>query len=188
MAKTTTTTKNNRIDFFKDALGKNTTLHNTFEKLYNAKKGDWPAIAKVLQKNKNFSAVQVKNLSFTHELANWTGDNKTLVTLFQKNNKTNSLRDIALTLNKNDLSKLVTSNAVPKGETKAAYIGKLYNDLYQNKPTEVITNIIKDPNVPLLNNKIGKNVTDLLAKHPDFNIRTTSVYNGIKKTITGNLS
>lgn len=181
MAKATTTKENPRLSFFKNDLVKKPALHKTFEKLYEDKKGDWPAINKALQKNKSFSAAVVKNLAFTHELANWTSDNKTLVTVFQNNKDTNSMRDIALTTNKKEFKKLITGAAIPKGETKTAYADKLYNELYAKEPTAVVVSMINDPKVPLLNNDNGKYIAELLSKTPEFNIKTTSVYELIKK-------
>jgi len=176
MAKAATPKENTRLSFFKNDLSKRPSLHKTFEKLYNDKKGDWPTIHKVLQKNKSFSAGMVKNLAFTQELASWTNDNITLVSHFQSNKETNSMRDIALTINKTDLKKLTTGAAIPKGEIKAAYVNKLYNELYTKEPTAVIVNMINDPKVPLWNNEIGNMISGVLSKIPEFNIKTTSVY------------
>ena len=41
--------------------------------------------------------------------------------------------------------------------------------------------MINDPKVPLLNNDNGKYIAELLSKTPEFNIKTTSVYELIKK-------
>ena len=73
--------------------------------------------------------------------------------------------------------------AIPEGEIKAVYVDKLYNELYAKEPTAVVVNMINDPKVPLLNNDNGKYIAELLSKTPEFNIKTTSVYELIKRKI-----
>lgn len=181
MAKTTTPKDNPRLTLFNNDLGKKPALRIAFEKLYNEKKGDWPAIHSALQKNKSFGAAVVKNLAFTHELSDWTNENNTLVSLFQNNKETNSMRDIALTFNKKKLEKQIAGSTIPKGETKSGYADKLYNELYAKEPTAIVINMINDPKVPLLNDAIGVNVASVLEKQPGFNIKTTSIYEVLKK-------
>ena len=181
MAKAIPTTDNTRLGFFKNDLGKKTALHKEFEKLYNDKKGDWTDIHKTLQKNKSFNGAMLKSLAFTNELANWTNDNKALVSHFQNNKETNSMRDIAITLNKKEFTKLIIGAAIPVGEIKTTYANKLYNGLFAKEPTAVLVNMIKDPEVPVLNDAIGAMIASVLDKQPDFNIKTTSIYEILKK-------
>ncbi len=181
MAKAIPTTDNTRLGFFKNDLGKKTALHKEFEKLYNDKKGDWTDIHKTLQKNKSFNGAMLKSLAFTNELANWTNDNKALVSHFQNNKETNSMRDIANTLNKKEFTKLIIGAAIPVGEIKTTYANKLYNGLFAKEPTAVLVNMIKDPEVPVLNDAIGAMIASVLDKQPDFNIKTTSIYEILKK-------
>jgi len=166
---------NPRLDILKNAIPGKPELHAAFEKLYTAKKGDWPAIEKSLQKNKKFAAV-IKDIAFANALASWTNDNTVLVSHFQNDKKSNSLKDIAFNLSKDGLKKIVKSAAVPKEQTKDTYVDSLYNKLHENEPTAVVVNMINDPKVPLLNTASGKFIAGLLAKNPQFNIRTTSVY------------
>src|SRR5436190_13023063 len=135
---TTTPPATSRISLLKNVLGNKASLQQAFEKIYNAEKGDWLAIENALQKNKSFSKEMVNNLSFTNELANWTGDNKVLVSHFQHDKETNSLRDIAVGFSKNDLKKIVKGTAIPKGQTKDDYVDGLYNKLHENEPTAII--------------------------------------------------
>ncbi len=64
-------------------------------------------------------------------------------------------------------------------EDKQAYALNLYRKLFQIEPTTMLINMIKDPQVPLLNDAIGGNVAAVLEKQPEFNIKTTSIYDVI---------
>lgn len=61
-------------------------------------------------------------------------------------------------------------------EEKQAFARHLHRELFQMEPTALLINMIKDPQVPLLNDAIGAQVGMILEKHPEFNIKTTSVY------------
>ena len=95
MAKTIKIQKSTQSVFFENALAKNKKLINTFEKLSVEHEGDWQLIKQKLTPELGFTKKQVDNLQFTHELASWNNDDPKLVNLFQKNEKTSSLRDIA---------------------------------------------------------------------------------------------
>jgi hypothetical protein len=181
MPNPTTPTDNPRLAILKNAITDKPELHATFEKLFTDNKGDWAAMEPILKKSKKFNATVIKDIAFAHELANWNDDNKTLVSVFQKNKETNSLRDIALNINKEGIKKLITGPALPKGENKTAYADKLYHSLNEKEPTALLVNMINDPKVPILNNAIGKNVASVLEKQTGFNIKTTSIYEVLKK-------
>ena len=176
MSKATTPKSDPRLDLFIKDLGNNPSLSRAFEKLYQAKKGDWPAMEKSLRRNKSFSATMIRKLAFTHELASWTGDNKTLISLFQNKKETGSMKDIALRLNKHDLKKLVKGAAIPKGVAKNDYVDRLYNKLYQQETSAVTIGLINDPKASLWNDEVGNMLSAVLAKMPEFNIKTTSIH------------
>ncbi len=169
-----------KVELFKFYL-KAEKQQKTFDTIFKAKNGDWSAIKPELTKDKSFTPETVRNLEFTYHLADWSKNNKDLVSLFQKDKGTKSMRDIALTINKKELKKLTIGAAIPEGEIKAVYVDKLYNELYAKEPTAVVVNMINDPKVPLLNNDNGKYIAELLSKTPEFNIKTTSVHELIKK-------
>ena len=97
-----------RLDLFKFDLSKNTILDKKedsdkiaelttlFSTLYTEKKGDWTAIKADLTEANGFKPEMVQNLTFTHALSEWSKDNENLVKVFQKDDATMSMRDIAL--------------------------------------------------------------------------------------------
>jgi hypothetical protein len=174
MTKIKTTVENPRLAVLKNSLGKTPALNKAFEKIYNDNKGDWQAIEKVLEKNESFDPAVIKKLAFVNELGNWSADNNKLMSRLAGMRATNSMRDIALNFNKEGIKDLVKPEELPEGETITSYADKLYNNLYEKETTGVIINMLRDPEVPLLNNETGKYIANLLSKAPEFNIRTTS--------------
>ena len=87
------------------------------------------------------------------------------------------MRDIALTLNKPAFLDKVKAVAPGESETdKLGFALNLRRDLFKIEPTAMLVNMIKDTKVPLLNDATGTNIAAVLCKQPDFNIRSTSVY------------
>ena len=167
-----------RLDLFKGDLRGKAALVKTFEKVFTDKKGDWERIESSLKRNAAFSDAVIKNLKFTHDVAEWSEDSKPLVTHFQTDKKIGSMRDIALNYNRKGLKKVVVPGAVPKDDTKTGYTDKLFERLYEQEPTAVIVNMMTDPKVALLNDNTGKFIGNLLQrdKFKNFNIREESVY------------
>lgn len=136
--------------------------------------GDWTAIKKDLT-GKGFSDAVINKLDFTFRLASWSND--AVVNLFQRDEQTNSMRDIALTLNKSAFIEKIKPVAPGASDTeKIGYALNLRRDLFKQEPTAMLVNMLKDPQVPLLNDAAGANVAAVLSKKADFNIRTTSIY------------
>lgn len=166
-----------RLDFFKADL--KTEQQKVFDKIFEAQQGNWAAIKPELTVAKGFTPEVLNNLAFTHSLAEWTNENKKLVSYFQKEPEISSLRDIALRFNKDSLAEKL-QDALP-AKDKEAVVAGLYSGLYQQEPTAVIINLIQDPVVPVLQGTIGANVADILARQTEFNIRTNSVYELFKR-------
>lgn len=151
-------------------------LADTFTKIYLDNKGDWPAVKSLLVKDTTFSKKALDTIFFTHGLMNWGNNNTALADTFLKDPASHSLRDIALNYNKQALLANIPDAAIPSSQTREDFAGQLYNKLYEQESTAVVVNMINDPKVSLWNNNMGKVVSDILTKVPDFNIRTTSVY------------
>lgn len=151
-------------------------LADIFTKIYLDNKGDWPAVKSLLTKNTSFSKKTLDTIFFTHGLMSWGKNNTVLVDTFLKDPATHSLRDIALNYNKQALLSNIPDAAIPSSQTRQDFANQLYNNLYEQESTAVVVNMINDPKVPLWNNSMGKVVSAILAKVPDFNIKTTSVY------------
>lgn len=149
---------------------------NAFTKLYLDNKAEWQVIKPLLEANTSFSKKTLDTLFFTHALMTWSNDNAVLVETFLKDTTTQSLRDIAVNYTKQDLAGKIPRSAIPASQTKEAFLSNLYHNLYVQEPTAVVVNMIKDPKIPLWNNEIGKMVSSILSKVPEFNINTASIY------------
>mgnify|MGYP001057821509 CR=1 FL=1 len=169
-----------KLNFFKFDLKAGNQL-KTFDAIYKTHRGNWDEVKSELSKDKSFTPAIVKNLEFTHYLSKWSNDNKAVVELFQKDDKLLSMRDIALNFNKEAFVQKVKSISPAKSDDdKKAFAIDLHHKLFEFEPTAVVVNMIKDPQVPVLNTAVGTKVATLLEKNPDFNIRTTSVYEVFK--------
>lgn len=166
----------NNIDLFKSDL-KSEKLQKTFKDIYESNNGNWVAIKLQLTADKSFTPELIRNLEFTNTLSVWGNNNSKLVELFKSNSEITSTRDIALKLNKAAFTEKV-QNTVPDGtsEEKNEFTLNLYNSLFHVEPTAMLVNMIKDPQVPMLNDGIGANVASILEKQTEFNIKTTSIY------------
>lgn len=173
-----------RINFFKIDL-QSEKLQKRFTEIFSAQSGNWQAIKSELKGKEGFTDAVIDKLEFTHNLAAWGNDNAKLVDLFQRDGNTNSLRDIALTLNKAAFIDKVRVIADDKpDEEKHTFAINLRRDLFKLEPTAMLVNMVKDVKVPFLNDAIGINVAAVLTRQPDFNIKTTSVYELIKNEET----
>jgi hypothetical protein len=174
--KPTPSETNLRLDLFKADMGSNKKLLAAFAKVFTDKKGDWQAIEATLKKKPDFKKGDLlEKLSFTNDLAEWSGDNKKLIETFQKDDTTNSLFDIARTKSKNQLGIGLTKSSLPDGKSKDEYVDELHNSLYKAEPTGVAINLIRDPKVPLWNDSAGIKIATVLENKKGFNIHKDSV-------------
>lgn len=165
-----------KIDFFKFDLHAEE-QQKVFADVFSKHSGDWLAIKSDLKNKEGFTDKVITQLEFTHNLAAWSNNNPVLVALFQKDEKTNSLRDIALNLNKAAfIDKIKTATPGESDDEKQKYAINLHRNLFQRESSAMLVNMIKDPEVPMLNDAVGANMASILLKQPDFNIRTASVY------------
>ncbi len=181
MAATSETLKlDPKINFFKFDLQAEH-QQKVFAEIFSKHNGVWSAIKSELTDKKVFTDTVINKLEFTHNLSVWSNNNGKLVSLFQKDQQINSLRDIALSLDKAAFIDKVKASA-PAGseEEKQVFALNLRRDLFKFEPTAMLVNLVKDPKVPFLNDATGANVATVLTKQPDFNIKTTSVYEVIK--------
>ena len=92
------------------------------------------------------------------------------------------MRDIAAKFSKTAFIEKVKDMAPAESdEDKKDFAVNLHQQLFKIEPTALVANMIKDPQVSLLNDAIGGNVATVLEKIPDYNIRTTSVYEMINQ-------
>ncbi|HAK78015.1 MAG TPA: hypothetical protein DCM71_14170 [Runella sp.] len=164
---------------FKAANIRGNALSAKLDSLLVAHNNDWQVVKPLLAADDTFKAVLPK-LDFTHSLASWSGNNTTLITAFQADVQSNSMRDVALNFNREKLLSLVKKDANIPLEEQQVVTQKLHTQLFQIEPTAVLINMVKDPQVPMLNNNVGASVSAFLENQPDFNIKTTSVYEALK--------
>ncbi|MEY8348019.1 neuraminidase-like domain-containing protein [Bacillus cereus] len=165
-----------KIDFFKSDL-KSDEQQQAFENIYKENNGDWSSIKSELSKEESITPDILDNLEFTHRLTEWSEDNKGLISAFKEDDQINSMRDIAAKLNKADFIEKVKDFAPAESEEdKNTFAHNLYRRLFMMEPTSKVINMIKDPEVPMLNNPIGASVAEVLEKQVDFNLKTNSIY------------
>ena len=165
-----------KINFFKVDL-KADKQQKAFESVYKKHNGDWSAIKSELVKETGFTPTILNKLEFTQNLADWSKNSEGLISAFQKDKAINSMRDMAVTLNKTEFIDKVKVFA-PAGNKaeKQAFALNLHTALFKIEPTAMLVNMVKDPQVPMLNNALGTDIAKVLEKQPEFNIKTTSVY------------
>ncbi|PET30550.1 hypothetical protein CN518_20215 [Bacillus anthracis] len=171
---------NLKIDFFKLDL-KSDKQQKAFETIYKKNNGNWSAIKSELIGKQGFTPQVINNLEFTHQLAEWSNDNQSLISVFKKDEQIHSMFDIAAKFTKAAFIEKVKDNTPEEtGEEKKNWALNMYRKLFNMEPTAMLINMIKGPQAALLNNVIGANVAAVLEKNPDFNIKTTSIYEVIK--------
>lgn len=181
-----TTSKNKtaiRFNLFKADLGKEKGINDKFTTIYEAHKGDWKAISAVLEKEPDFKPELVSKLKFTNELVSWSGEKEKLVTVFQKDKKTNSMRDLALNFNKETLVKTIKEvNLDIDEETSEVLATTLHTNLFHIEPTAVVMRMLGDPVETLIEDRIiSSQLNTFLTNQPEaFNLKTTSVYEAFK--------
>ncbi|MFZ6008964.1 MAG: hypothetical protein ACOYXT_01355, partial [Bacteroidota bacterium] len=151
-------------------------LQKVFDQIYTTKAGNWNAIKSELTEDKGFSADVVKKLEFTETLAKWSNDDPGIVSLFKKIKETSSMRDVALKFTREAfIEKIKDTTTTISDEEKETLALTLHEKLFDLEPTAMVINMVKDPQVPILNDAVGATLVKVLEKQPDFNIRTTSV-------------
>ncbi len=172
-----------RLNLFKADLGTAKGINEKFESIYKAHKGDWKSISVALKEEPDFKPELVNKLKFTNALASWSGEKEKLVTVFQENKVTNSMRDVALHFNKEKLTNTIKETNLDLGDdTPEAYAATLRTQLFHIEPTAIVMTMLADPaETPVENRVISGELNTFLANQPEtFNLKTTSVYEAFK--------
>ncbi|NYT10462.1 MAG: cellulase family glycosylhydrolase, partial [Methanosarcinales archaeon] len=161
--------------------------------LYEAK-GDWTkALASLtdMTDRGDLPRETLEKLDLAHSIAAWSSDNVPVVKTLADDPDVTSLRDVALRYNAGKLTELASSadlKSLPKGvvgttdeEKRKNFAVALHHELYRLETTAVLHRMVKDAEVPIADTKVRAGIEIFLDNQPDFNIRTTSVYNAIKK-------
>ena len=157
------------------------------EKAFNEAKGNWPDIIVNLKKAK----VGVKNLEkidFANDLMNATYENDYLVKKLIKLEGTNSLKDIALSQNKETIIKLIDTKNIPEAvsgksikERKENFAQMVDNKVYAKDPSNRLRQMVFSKELPFKSKNIKDGLNTFFKNLPDFNVCTTSVYHAIKE-------
>ncbi|ESS71645.1 hypothetical protein MGMO_93c00030 [Methyloglobulus morosus KoM1] len=177
---------NPKIDFFKFDL-RAEKQQEKFAEIFNKHNGNWFDIERELKGKEGFTPTVISNLKFTHNLAEWSNNDKALITVFQKDNHINSMWDMALNLTKTAFIEKVKAVAPAKTEDeRKAFAINLHSQLFHLQPTAMLVNMVKDPEVPFFNDAVGVNIAKVLEKQKqdDFNIKIKSIYEILKKEDT----
>lgn len=150
-----------------------------------AANGDWAKASANLKDKLPQETLQKAALA--HSLADWSGDNITIVKALAEQPNVQSLRDVALNYGVEALTKLVKPENVPENtvgatpEEKAKnFAVSLSNKLFATETSGVLQRMVTNAEIPIADASVRNGVTTFLANQPDFNIRKTSVYSAIQ--------
>lgn len=171
------TRRKKRFNSLKRGLGHNTS-EEKFDALFKAAEGDYSRLTDLMAASEDFNAATIRQLNFTHELADLTEDNEELVGAFLSNPKTNSLRDIALNFKKDQLKALVKTKAPADDREKAA--NHFHDRLFRMAPAAVIHRMTRD-NEFEAEEPVRRGVLTFFEANPKLDLRKTSVLNVLKE-------
>lgn len=124
------------------------------EKLFQETKGEFFTFKKCLSEDKYFSTETVKKVLFSYELSDLFDDEETLVNAFLSNDRTNSLKEIALSTKKADFKSYIHLSKIPsdiEGETDEEriekYADRLNDRLFHLEPVGVLHRMIRDSEI-----------------------------------------
>ncbi|OQP55794.1 neuraminidase-like domain-containing protein [Niastella populi] len=159
-----------------------------FLNAYTAHKNEWGGIQETLLKE-GLSAEEITKLELVHHLADVTSDNASLVSSLQE--KVNTVREMALTYNRKKIKTLLKNVPFPEeiaGDTpeqqQEHYARQIEKQLYHKEPSAVIERMVKDNELPIKDKDIRKGLLSFFEQHPEFNIRSTSVYAAARQNKT----
>jgi hypothetical protein len=151
---------------------------------FTAANGDWKT-AKENLKGK-LSEKSMKKITLAHSLAEWSDDAGSIVKKLSEKPEITNLRDVALQYNVVKLAHLIDpqaanleSNTVTNEQVKAEAV-KLNRKLFTPETTAVIHRMVRDGEIPVKDTTVRSGVTAFFNNLPEFNIRTSSVYTGIR--------
>jgi hypothetical protein len=175
---------NRRLDTIKTIVTDDR-LKNTLTNAFTTSNGNWTTTLTEL-KNANVPDAEIKKIDFAHSLADITNDNTKLVTTIAALPHITSLRDLALNNDTNSLAKMVQPDMVPAdvaGDTPekkvANYASSLMSTIFAIEPSAVLQRMATNAELPIKDTTIRNGVATFFANQPQFNIRTTSIYNAI---------
>lgn len=148
-------------------------------------KGDWGVALGKLRDG--LSEESIKKVELANALADWSGDNVSIVKGLAEAPEVGSLRDVALHFNAEKLAGLVNPKEVPEAiageteeQTKRNFAVSLQRKLFAAETSAVLQRMVRDAEVPIAEAELRAGVAKFLANQPDFDIRRTSIYKALK--------
>ncbi len=173
--------KAKKLELFKKELSSED-QKKELEKIYEAKNGEWSVIRKELTETDGFTDKIIPRLDFVHDLIAWDEKNEKLFDSFKNEEGFCSMRDLAGRYYKNELliQRILSAEVTPDGQDIDKYAKSMYRKLFAMQPTVMLVNMIKDPEIPFGSDDAGRKAAKVLERFPNFNIKTTSVYEILK--------
>ncbi len=157
---------------------------SSVDKAMQAANGNWPEALVSLQDKLSSTALQ--NVTLAHSLASWSDDHTPLVKALTGSPEINSLRDVALQLDKKKMTALIDTKTIPAdtagattAQKKKNFAATLQQRLFLVETSAVLQRMAQDAELPIADKTIRAGVGSFLDNQPDFNIRTTSIYTAL---------
>jgi len=174
-----------RLDTIKKVISDNT-INDKIKVAFTDSKGNWQATLDSL-KTGGLDDATLAKLDLAHSLAEVTGNNADLVKSLTSGPEINSMRDVALTHDAASIAAVVKPKHVPAdipGNTSAEkvnnFAASLHDKIFAAQPSAVLQRMAVTQALPIADSGISNHVATFFNNQPDFNIRTSSVYNALK--------
>jgi hypothetical protein len=166
----------------------------SFREIWLSSKGNWNA-AKVQLSSNGMQPDALRQLEFNYQLLEVTNGNEKLMKAIQAANIT-SICELALNYDRAKLAALIPPDALPQatpandaqrslaapaGENVNDLVTSIENNIYRQAPGAVITRMLKNGELPLTDPAMQREMLAFFEQHPNFDIRTTSVYAAAKQ-------
>uniref|UniRef100_UPI00190EDAE2 neuraminidase-like domain-containing protein n=1 Tax=Calothrix rhizosoleniae TaxID=888997 RepID=UPI00190EDAE2 len=148
------------------------------EQMFTETEGEFKQLKARLEESEEFDQESIQRLTFNDDLAEVMEDREDLVTAFVDNNRTHSLREIALNTKKEDLKELIKSTS--NEEEKETIATRLQDRLFRKAPTAVIHRMVRDRELEEEEN-VCQGLLKFFEANPDLDFQKTSVLNVLKQ-------
>ena len=173
-----------RVTTLKAVLTK-TEEKNKVNKEIKDANGDWGVALGKLRGE--LSEESLKKVELANSLADWSGDNVSVVKALAERPELGSLRDVALHFDVDKLTDLVNPKEVPayiagdsEDEKRRSFAVSLQHKLFADEPSAVLQRMVQAAELPIVDAALRTGVTTFLANQPEFNIRRTSIYKALQ--------
>jgi len=153
---------------------------------FKATKGEWSLAKESLKKSGSDDGL-IKKLDFVNSLAEVTNDKQNVVTVLVDLPGINNLRDLALAHSTQSLAGILENNPLISdgSEDDPNSIAMLSADsimrnVFFRETSAVLQRMASTGELPFCEKGLGEGVAQFLSNIPSFNIRTTSIYDGLK--------